>query len=77
VLRQQAETQDSVSLADCAGSPAGVGAIPEALPMPFVWIDLFWAGAFTGAVFYFRGIWPRGIFSSLGLAAVMLAAAEA
>lgn len=37
----------------------------KALPMPFVWVDLTWAGALIGGLYCLGGIWPRRSLSWL------------
>jgi hypothetical protein len=61
----------------------------KALPMPFVWIGLTWAGAITGALFCLHGTrprwslsclhgtWLRAILFNVSVAAVAFAAVEA
>ena len=48
----------------------------KALPMPFVWIDLTWAGALIGGQFCLQGSWPRAILFNISFALAMLAAGE-
>ena len=49
----------------------------KALPMPFVWINIAWAGALMGALFYFEGSWPRAFLFNIGFAFLLVAACEA
>lgn len=45
--------------------------------MPFVWINIAWAGALLGALFYFEGSWPRAFLFNIGFALLLVAACEA
>jgi hypothetical protein len=49
----------------------------KALPMPFVWIDLTWAAALIGGLFFLERSWPRAILFNISFALVLLAACEA
>jgi hypothetical protein len=48
----------------------------KALPTPFVWIDLAWAGAMIAAIFCFAGSWPRALLSNISFVLILLAACE-